>query len=322
MKKQLKLWHGITLVALVAVVLFIIEPRISVRLGLFGTLIGELMLLGLAVGVALLFHGDLKTVFPIRKPKVSEVFGTLLFWFGTYQIAMMLTMVVAYFFTEEVAGVNQGLSEAFTSVNFIFSFLIVSISPAICEEAVFRGSFFNSVWNTFHKKWVTILVTAVVFGAFHASAVRFVPTFILGIAMGYLVFETNNMFCNMLFHAVNNAVPTVMLFAMEYYYKIAGTGGVAEMTESLMANGLPLYTVGIYMFYGCAGIVILYLGNHLLHLSYPGIDHRMFPPQKKRELIVLGIICGLLIVLGITLIMISVLRGDFGQIMQYIEPAV
>lgn len=92
------------------------------------------------------------------------------------------------------------------SLTFIISFVIVSISPAICEEAVFRGVVMHSFDNG-KNKWIAIVVTGLIFGAFHGNIWRFVPTALLGIMLGYIVYETDNIIygsavsCNQQRHA-------------------------------------------------------------------------------------------------------------------------
>lgn len=304
-KRPLKLYHGILLIVLAAADIFVLSGFLTLWFGLYGTAVSELILLLLAVGTVAVFRGDFRVVFPFRKPKLMETIGTLLLWFGTYLVTMMLTMIITYFFPEEVMGVSIGLSQAFRSVVFAASFLIVSILPAICEEAVFRGVFFNSLWNKIQKKWAVILIVSAVFAAFHGSVWRFVPTFILGIAMGYLVFETNNMFYNMLFHAVNNAVPVILLYVTQMLSDIVGMGDIFEQAAQM--ESIPLASIGIYMIYGCVGVFIIYVGKYLLHVGRPGYDHGMFPREKRRELYILIVICAALAVLGGCIIFVDLL---------------
>ena len=123
---------------LTAVCVFAVGPALSSRMGLYGTFFSELLMLGIAVGCTVLFRGNLKYVFPVHKPTFPGLFGTFLFWMGTMGIAMILTMVMTYFFPQQVLGTSEGLSYAFFSVPALVSILIVSVTPAICEEAVFR----------------------------------------------------------------------------------------------------------------------------------------------------------------------------------------
>ena len=304
-KKEFRLLmprHGILLIVLTAVELTV-GGFLFGDLGLYGSAVSELLLLLLALGTAWIFHADMKAVFQLRKPKLSTTFGTLTLWLGTYLFVMMLTMLITFFFPEPMLGVSESLGESFTSVPFIISLVIVSFFPAICEEAVFRGVVFNSLWNRMHKKWPVIIIVSVVFGIFHGSIWRFVPTCILGIAMGYLVFETNNMFYNMLFHAVNNAVPVILLFVMEKVYQIMGVGGAFEQAASMEA--IPLLSLGMYLIYGAAGIFLVYIGRYLLHMGQPGYDRGMFPKEKKTEITVMASVCAGLVVIGVMIFVIS-----------------
>lgn len=306
--------HGILLIVLTAVELTVAGFLFG-GLGLYGSAISELLLLLLALGTVWIFHADRKAVFQLRKPKLSTTFGTLTLWLGSYLFIMMLTMFMTYFFPEPMTGVSESLGDSFASVPFLVSFVCVSILPAICEEAVFRGVFFNSLWNRLHKKWPVILIVSVVFGIFHGSIWRFVPTCLLGIAMGYLIFETNNMFYNMLFHAVNNAVPVILLFVMEKIYQMMGMGDV--FTQAAEMEGIPLISLGIYLIYGAVGIFLVYIGRYLLHMGQPGYEKGLFPRDKKAEWIVMASICAGLVILGILVFVVSIGIG-FGESMHYL----
>ena len=119
------------------------------------------------------------------------------------------------FLPDEIMGTSAGLSYTFLSVPVLVAVLIVSITPAFCEEAVFRGIVFNSFWPI-GNKWIVIVLTGCIFGAFHGSIWRFFPTAILGMAMAYLLAETGNMVYNIMFHAINNLLPLVLMFGMQW----------------------------------------------------------------------------------------------------------
>ena len=121
-----------------------------------------------AVGaVGSCFGGKFRSVFPIHKPKLTEVMGTILIYLGASQAISVVTMIEMYIAPEMVTETSIGLSSMFTSSSMIVAIIVVGIAPAICEEAVFRGVFFNSIWNQTHGKWIPIIVTAAVFGLFH-----------------------------------------------------------------------------------------------------------------------------------------------------------
>ena len=302
-RKTLKVYHGIIMLILSAVCVFFVSPILGANLGLYGTLLNEILLLMLAVALTAAVRGDFKQVFPIHKPKLSAVFGTILLWIGSFLAIMIITMIIAYFFPEEVIGVSQGLGMEFASLTFIISFVIVSISPAICEEAVFRGVVMHSFDNG-KNKWIAIVVTGLIFGAFHGNIWRFVPTALLGIMLGYIVYETDNIIYGALFHAINNAMPLLSIFAMKSMYS-------NEMFQSQMStmtdNGIPLISIGMYVMYGAAIPLLLTIGNYLIHKGTKHAKNSLFAKEERMKLVVLLLISGAFLVVGFFIIIFSLL---------------
>ena len=291
-KKQLRLWQGLLVIILAGLEVFVFSDFLPQWLGMGRSLIGELILLGTAVGAVAVFGGKFRSVFPIHKPKLTEVMGTILIYFGASQAISVVTMIEMYIAPEMVTETSIGLSSMFTSSSMIVAIIVVGIAPAICEEAVFRGVFFNSIWNQTHGKWIPIIVTAAVFGLFHGSIIRFFPTFLLGIVLGYLVYETNNMLYNVMFHAINNIIPVLVLYGMQFLMQLMaralGMNGsgmwnfVMDTATSQVSQLSPAF-MGIYMIDGGVGLAILYLGNHVLHLGREGYPKELFPKEKRKQ---------------------------------------
>ena len=291
-KKQLRLWQGLLVIILAGLEVFVFSDFLPQWLGMGRSLIGELILLGTAVGAVAVFGGKFRSVFPIHKPKLTEVMGTILIYLGASQAISVVTMIEMYIAPEMVTETSIGLSSMFTSSSMIVAIVVVGIAPVICEEAVFRGVLFNSIWNQTHGKWIPILVTAAVFGLFHGSIIRFFPTFLLGIVLGYLVYETNNMFYNVMFHAINNIIPVLVLYGMQFLMQLMaralGMNGsgmwnfVMDTATSQVSQLSPAF-MGIYMIDGGVGLAILYLGNHVLHLGREGYPKELFPKEKRKQ---------------------------------------
>ena len=314
-KKQLRLWQGLLVIILAGLEVFVFSDFLPQWLGMGRSLIGELILLGTAVGAVAVFGGKFRSVFPIHKPKLTEVMGTILIYLGASQAISVVTMIEMYIAPDMVTETSIGLSSMFTSSSMIVAIIVVGIAPAICEEAVFRGVFFNSIWNQTHGKWIPILVTAVVFGLFHGSIIRFFPTFLLGIVLGYLVYETNNMFYNVMFHAINNIIPVLVLYGMQFLMQLMaralGMNGsgmwnfVMDTATSQVSQLSPAF-MGIYMIDGGVGLAILYLGNHVLHLGREGYPKELFPKEKrKQQFIWLALALALAVTGGMMIVAVS-----------------
>ena len=85
-----------------------------------------------------------------------------------------------------------------------FTIFVVGILPGICEEVMFRGFILSAL----KKKglWYGIILTAVLFGAFHLDPFRFLPVTLLGIWLGYLALKTNSLFVPILAHFAQNSL--------------------------------------------------------------------------------------------------------------------
>ena len=317
-KKQLRLWQGLLVIILAGLEVFVFSDFLPQWLGMGRSLIGELILLGTAVGAVAVFGGKFRSVFPIHKPKLTEVMGTILIYLGASQAISVVTMIEMYIAPEMVTETSIGLSSMFTSSSMVVAIIVVGIAPAICEEAVFRGVFFNSIWNQTHGKWIPIIVTAAVFGLFHGSITRFFPTFLLGIVLGYLVYETNNMFYNVMFHAINNIIPVLALYGMQFLMQLmaralgmygSGMWNFVMDTATSQVSQLSPAFMGIYMIDGSVGLAILYLGNHVLHLGREGYPKELFPKEKRKQQFIWLALALALAVTGGMMIVAGTLQG-------------
>ncbi|MFQ7310828.1 MAG: type II CAAX prenyl endopeptidase Rce1 family protein [Sellimonas sp.] len=320
--KPLKPWHGVIVLGLSAVCVFLIGPALGEHMGLYGTLVSELLLLLVAVGCTWIFQGDFRSVFPIRKPTFYGMFGTFLLWMGVLILTLALTMLITYFFPAEMLGTSMGLSYTFMGVPALVAVVIVAVMPAFCEEAVFRGVVFNSFWPLGRgNKWIPIILTGCIFGAFHGSIWRFFPTAILGIAMAYILAETGNMVYAMFFHAINNLLPLLMTFALQFVWRIiyfASNSSYDAAIYGASANyGISFASVGVYIAGSGIGLFFIYIGNFLLHRGRPGYEGKIFSGKRKRHLYILIIASAVLFFLGIASIVGSAAAQGLGYMMRY-----
>lgn len=297
---------AVLLVVLYAANVFWLGDIIGAKLGLLGSVISEILLVVTAVGIFWIFHGKMKVIFPFKKPEPVKIAGTIVLWLGAYGAAMVVTMIMSYFFPQEMMGASEGIQEIIMNVPAILSLLVISLSPAICEEMAFRGALL-SCFRSLKNRWVAIMIVSVIFGAFHGSIWRMIPTMLLGIAMGYLLFETENMIYNMLFHLVNNAFPILLLAIMNGIMGLAGEDFSGMMESSSQMAEVPFASVGVYIMYGGAVPFLLYLGKYLIHKGQPGYDRGVFPKEKQKTLIVLISVGIGMMLLGLIMMVVSMM---------------
>lgn len=295
-KSRLRPW----IASMVLVVLYAIDIVVVGRIAAGGlplpasSMIPEAALVLIAVLVVLGFKGNAKEAFSFKKPEFLKIAGTVLVWLGVFLGTMLATMIMAYFFPREIMGVNEQIGGMVEGLTLPVALLMMAVTPAVCEELSFRGALYYFLKEK-GNKWAPILVTAAIFGIFHGSIWRFLPTAVLGVAMGWLLYESENMIYNMLFHFINNAAPVLLMFATSQF---AGPQTMA-MVE------IPAATVGIYMIYASAAPFLVYAGNYLFHKKDNKRQRKMLPKEKHRILVCMTIIAVLMVSLGILIIMSS-----------------
>ncbi len=85
----------------------------------------------------------------------------------------------------------------------LLGFLFIGITPAICEELLFRGYMFRAFEKS-TRLITTILVTSIVFSMFHLDVMGFLPRMFLGVLLAYVTWTSNSLYPAMLGHLVNN----------------------------------------------------------------------------------------------------------------------
>lgn len=106
---------------------------------------------------------------------------------------------------------NRLLVTAYSPGEFIFVVVVVALTPAVCEELLFRGL----VQRSFEKVTVGVqgaIITGVIFSAFHVALYSFVPLAILGSYFGFIVYRSQNITVAMSTHFFNNFVACTALY--------------------------------------------------------------------------------------------------------------
>jgi sodium transport system permease protein len=88
--------------------------------------------------------------------------------------------------------------------------LAIAVLPPICEELLFRGVLLHGLRKRLGPVWLCITV-GLIFGIFHLALFRLVTTTFLGIVITAVALMTGSVLPGILWHAVNNALPLLLL---------------------------------------------------------------------------------------------------------------
>jgi membrane protease YdiL (CAAX protease family) len=222
----------------------------------FGPLLAELGLLGLAMaqiaiigGVPLAFslsryRAGAWRVLGLTTPRGTSLLGAALVGSSLW----MLLAVIVLPLIEPIAAQDETvrlLEEAFRlgKEPLWLRLLVLGGAPALCEELLFRGALARSLVPRLGLVGAA-LVSAILFGGFHHSLVRLVPTAMLGLVLAYATFASGSLWPAMMIHFINNAIALA----------VASGAGLPGAGDSLQAHpwasalaGVSLTATGLWL---------------------------------------------------------------------------
>lgn len=174
---------------------------------LWGTAISQLVavLLPAVVVIKLLRLPLLKTL-SIAKPSWKLLLGAVL----VSPLAALISIGIAQL-QAAVLPVPESFAKAFSEMllpagrSLPIAVVVFAVLPALCEELLFRGAFLGLLRKRLSTRTLIILV-GIIFGAFHLSTFRFLPTAMLGILLSAIVAISGSIFPAMALHALHNGI--------------------------------------------------------------------------------------------------------------------
>ena len=152
-------------------------------------------------------------------------------------------------------------------LNTGFLFVALALTPAVCEELLFRGYLQRQVergWGTV----ASIVVVGVAFGLYHLRLSQVIPLSLLGVYLGFVVWATGSLWAGVLVHLLNNGLAVI-------------AAGVARQSpdldlEAIEAAGVPWYfgVAGLL----AAGVLARVMTGRRLRVAGPEPDSRLVGP--------------------------------------------
>ena len=201
-------------VAGVAVLFFWVGVALQLRMGERGLLAAEWLLLFVPALLFVRLGGyDPIATLQLTRPTRRAVAGSVLMVVGATPVAWGIGWLQTFVLPipwEVVEGLED-LVTADSPARLAWLLVLLALTPAFCEEAVFRGVLLGGTRSL--APWRFILLNGLVFGAFHLSfetAIRFLPTAWLGIVIAWTVWRTRSVWTGVLMHVLNNGAIVVL----------------------------------------------------------------------------------------------------------------
>lgn len=187
--------------------------------------------------------------------KISFGTGALVFVF-TLAIWPLLTLVNALSMLFSNYTITDTMSGVATETPFPLMFLCVAVVPAILEETVYRGVFFQE-----YRKVSPVsgaILSGLLFGLMHGNVNQFCYAFVLGGIFAMVIEATGSIVSSMIMHLTINGGSVILMYVLPYLQKMLETLQGTEETvlqETEVALTLPL-VLQMYLLPAIIGTVV------------------------------------------------------------------
>jgi sodium transport system permease protein len=200
--------------------------------------------LGLVVLYARWLGRPVGVVLWLRRPGRASLLGALLIGLSAWIILGVLADKLMAPPKELIDSMRRLIHPPGGDRSFAISLLALAITPAICEEALFRGAILRGLRTRFDP-FASCLLTGLLFGVLHGDVWRLLPTALLGMLLSWVALATGSIVPAMVIHACNNGA----LVTIGYF-------GWDVAAEKLPASAEAL-TLGAAVASFVAGVVVI-----------------------------------------------------------------
>jgi hypothetical protein len=200
-----------------------------------------------SIFLAKMFFNDVTKVMRIKSVSLPEV--------GLFSVGILLVTVLAVDFQAlqdilfrkviDILPFLSGLKEFFDNFNemideaysriltsntipeFILVTFTVAVTPAICEEFLFRG-FVLKGFEFIVKPFWAAAFTATIFSLYHVNFYGFFPLIGIGLYLGYAAYKSNSMIVPVILHFINNFIAILLFNLFNEEEFVQSTGAFQE----------------------------------------------------------------------------------------------
>ncbi len=154
------------------------------------------------------------------KQPIGEVLSVNGMSFGTGVLVLLFTALLSPLMTFlnalSLLFTDYTVTDSMLSISeetpFLVMLICVAVIPAIHEEVIYRGVFFQEYRKT--SPLMGALLSAFLFGLMHGNLNQFVYTFVLGFAFAMMVEATGTLLSSMLMHFAINGTSVVLMYIL------------------------------------------------------------------------------------------------------------
>lgn len=190
-----------------------------------------------------------RLTFRLRRPSIVHLAAAVIVGASAWIAIVGVTMRLAPPPESLTRGLEQLLTLGDPTLPIWVVLFGVALTPALCEELFFRGVVLSGLQRL--GPWAAVAVSALLFGLAHASIYRMLPTFALGLLLGWLAWRSASIVPSMIVHAINNGLVVWLarnpaaggLFGLDEHAVLPPIG-VTIAAAAVCAAGVALAAMG------------------------------------------------------------------------------
>ncbi len=241
-------FYGLVYFSVALIVLYYLGTSWQAKDLMSGLLKTQLFIIALPVYVIIrLLKLKEKDILRLKAPKPKELLLIPFIAIPAAIIVSIISQLINMIFPFPPKYVEM-LSKLFTMDASVWKvFLVMAVAPGFCEEYMFRG-FMIRFFEKYGTK-VAIVLSALLFAAFHLDPFRFVPVFLLGLLLGYLTMRSGSLVNSMLSHTINNGLALVLVTYGGSAWLKPLISGEDSLHYWLIIPAVIVFTGAIYLFH-------------------------------------------------------------------------
>ncbi|WP_240775159.1 CPBP family intramembrane glutamic endopeptidase [Pedobacter xixiisoli] len=116
---------------------------------------------------------------------------------------------------DSAAKVTEAILKMNNVGDLLINLFVIAVTPAICEELIFRGAVQRTIFRIKSNPHVAIWISAMIFSAIHFQFYGFLPRLLLGAAFGYVYYFTGSIWYAVFAHFLNNAYAVCVAYYLQ-----------------------------------------------------------------------------------------------------------
>ena len=199
-------------------------------------------LFGLVALFAWVTRRSLSGLLRIVRPPPRCLAGAALVGLSAWAAVAVLSEWLSPVPKEVIEQLRRSLIPTDGSRGLLATLALVALTPAICEEALFRGPILRGL-RARASSAAAAALTGLLFGVFHVELSRILPTALLGVLLSLVALASGSILPAMLAHFLNNAT----LIGLAYFRvdeKVAEVGSTVSaviFVAAVLLTGLGLF---------------------------------------------------------------------------------